>query len=356
MTTITSPFAPPLDTSGTPSDPAEFSLKAALSHWDLEANFLGEMPGGASTRRFFRVDLGSKRAVAMYIPAPSQEIQKARQASGTAPFVAMADLLRSRGVRVPEIYECDEKHNMLLVEDLGDDTLANYLSRTPSARVELYRTAVQDLADAQLSLASLPKDSIVATRAFDKDLLRWEIDHFADWALVGQDIPLNTSDRLIFEESADYLATVIASWKQGFVHRDYQSRNLMVTEGANGRTLTWIDFQDAMLGPRAYDLVALLTDSYQSFSREFVEDRLDDFAIARGIRDEKQKLLFEFDFLTVQRKLKDAGRFIFIDRVNKNPNFLPYVNSTIDKARSALSRVKSHGPLERLDALLARLL
>jgi hypothetical protein len=337
------------------TDPALQSISQALADWKLDAELLGEMPGGASTRRFFRLKIESKRMVAMYIPAPSQEIQKSGQSSGTAPFVEVAGLLGASGVRVPEIFECDERRNLLLVEDLGDDTLANYLARVPDARLSLYQTAVRDLAQAQQALSVLPPNSIVTRRAFDKDLLRWEIDHFADWALKGQDISLTKSDRLIFDECAEYLATTIAGWERGFVHRDYQSRNLMVTEGAGEGKLTWIDFQDAMMGPRVYDLVALLTDSYQNFSRQFVEERLTEFCRELGIEGELEQLLFEFDFLTVQRKLKDAGRFVFIDRVNHNPSFLPYVDSTIEKARAALSRVKGHGPLDGLHELLTRL-
>ena len=104
------------------------------------------------------------------------------------------------------------------------------------------------------------------------------------------------------------------------MHRDYQSRNLMVRAG---EALCWIDFQDALLGPRVYDLVALLNDSYQVFDRAFVEARLDDYARARGLdAAERAALGREFDLVTVQRKLKDAGRFVFIDRVKQNPSFL----------------------------------
>lgn len=337
-------------------DPAHRALCAALPAWDLPLAILEEMPGGASTRRFFRLDRRGEPVVAMYVPAPSQEIQKARQSCGTAPFVEVARLLDEHDVPVPRLFERDEEHHLLLVEDLGDDTLANYLEKNESKRTELYQIAVRELALAQRKLDPLPDSSIVKTRAFDRDLLRWEIDHFSDWALEARGIQLCAEDRQIFDESADYLATTIASWPRGFVHRDYQSRNLMVTQKKNELGLCWIDFQDAMLGPRAYDLVALLTDSYQTFSRSFIEERLTEFCFERGIEEQRERLIFEFDLITVQRKLKDAGRFIFIDRVNKNPNFLPYVASTIEKARAALARVEEQGPLHRLSELLTRVL
>jgi aminoglycoside/choline kinase family phosphotransferase len=314
-----------------------------------------ELPGGASTRRFFRVPHEGRTAILMYIPEPSQEIAKARQARGGGPFVEVAELLASCGVPVPRVLRRADEHQVLLVEDLGDSTLANYLRKHPETRETLYRQAVCELARAQDELSKLPVDSVVLTRAFDRDLLRWEVDHFRDWALDARNICLPPEDANVFDEAAEYLADTIARWERGFVHRDYQSRNLMVHGGPDDPKLTWIDFQDAMMGPRAYDLVALLTDSYQTFTRSFIEARLDDYCAARNIEAERERIGYEFDFITVQRKLKDAGRFIFIDRVNQNPDFLPFVDSTIDKARAALERVRDDGPLGKLHDLLNRL-
>jgi aminoglycoside/choline kinase family phosphotransferase len=191
----------------------------------------------------------------------------------------------------------------------------------------------------------------VATRAFDETLLRWELDHFREWGLEARDRALSPEDRARFDAIADRLARRIAAWPRGFVHRDYQSRNLMVVDrGAEqGVELVWIDFQDALLGPRAYDLVALLNDSYQSLDHAFIEVRLDDFAAARGEgRAGREALGREFDVITVQRKLKDAGRFIFIDRVKKNPSFLPYFEPSLDKVKAALSRLADEEDMREL--------
>jgi aminoglycoside/choline kinase family phosphotransferase len=105
-----------------------------------------------------------------------------------------------------------------------------------------------------------------------------------------------------------------------------------------------------------YDLVALLTDSYQTFSRDFVEQRLDEYARHLGLdATGRLQVGWEFEMVTVQRKLKDAGRFVFIDRVNNNPNFLGFVDSTISKARLAISRVGECRELQRLGELLDRI-
>src|SRR6185295_3031628 len=105
-----------------------------------------------------------------------------------------------------------------------------------------------------------------------------------EWALEARGVRLSIHDRRIFQHSAEHLARTIASWPRGFVHRDYQSRNLMVVRDAQGHLgLGWIDFQDAMLGPRIYDLVALLSDSYQEFDADFIEERLDEYAEHSGL-------------------------------------------------------------------------
>ena len=209
--------------------------------------------------------------------------------------------------------------------------------------------------DAQRKLARLPEGSVVATRAFDEDLLRWEIDHFREWGLDARGKALSAEDRATFDAIGDRLARQIAGWRRGFVHRDYQSRNLMVRgQGA----LAWIDFQDALMGPRVYDLVALLNDSYQEFDRAFVDARLDEFAERAGLgAAEREQLGVEFDRVTVQRKLKDAGRFVFIDKVKSNASFLKFVGPTVRKVSQALAHLAPHdADMKTLLAILRRAL
>lgn len=313
------------------------------------------MPGGASTRRYFRVTLPDRTAVAMFVPegAKAEEVQKAHD--GTRwPFLEVRDLLADRGVDVPEILAEDTERGWLVIEDLGEDTLANWLLRHPDEKPAMYTRAVRDLARAQRELAELPAGSVIATRTFDFDLLRWEIEHFREWGLDARDKRLAPGDVARWNALADDLARRIADLPKGFVHRDYQSRNLMVVRGR----LVWIDFQDALLGPRVYDLVALLNDSYQEFDRAFVEARLAEYAEAAGLgKDDLARLVDEFDLVTVQRKLKDAGRFVFIDRKKGNSSFLKFVTPTIRKVNAALGRLAPHDPaMAELREILRRAL
>ncbi len=103
-----------------------------------------------------------------------------------------------------------------------------------------------------------------------------------------------------------------------------------------------IDFQDALQGPRQYDLVALLRDSYVELDRPLIDAMLKRYAqrfeAEGGEPIDLGEFTAFFDLLTVQRKLKDAGRFVFIDQVKKNPSFLVHIPSSLGYVRDALKR------------------
>lgn len=354
-----SPVRPPSTSASPSADLAH--LHELLGRTLGAARSVDAMPGGASTRRYFRVALpDGKSAVAMFVPegGKPEEVQKEHEGARW-PFLEVRDLLHERGIEVPAVLAEDTPRGWLVIEDLGDHTLANWLLEHPRDKTGLYTKAVTDLARAQGVLRELPAGSVVTSRTFDFDLLRWEIEHFREWGLDARGKPLAERDVARWCEIADRLARRVADLPQGFVHRDYQSRNLMVGRGAKGDLrLVWIDFQDALLGPRVYDLVALLNDSYQEFERSFIEVRLAEYAAAAGLDDAgREGLMAEFDVVTVQRKLKDAGRFVFIDRQKNNSSFLKFVTPTIRKVAGALARLAPQDPqMAELREILARAL
>lgn len=318
--------------------------------------------GGASPRRFHRIRprartteieallAGAGTAVVMEVPPDTPDVAFASGLGRRWPFLEVRDLLEAIGVRVPRVLADASERGLLLVEDLGP-TLAEHLAAHPGERETWYRAAARDLARAQVRLDPLPEDSVVRLRAFDEALLGFEIDHFREWGLEARGTMLAAGERATFDAARARLVETLAGLPRGFVHRDYQSRNLLVTRAPG--VLGWIDFQDALLGPRAYDLVALLCDSYQPFDRNFVERRLDDYAAARGLdAGERHALGREFDLITVQRKLKDAGRFVFIEKRRGDPSFLPFVEPTLSIVRQALARLADVAELRALSALL----
>jgi aminoglycoside/choline kinase family phosphotransferase len=313
---------------------------------------LSKLRGGLSARQFFRAEraLGAA-AIVMWLPDDAPERVLARRLGRRLPFLEIRDLLENARVRVPRLFGALPERGVLVVEDLGE-TLAERLARAPAERDGLYRRAVTDLAAAQRALAELPADSIVRTRGFDRELLTWEVEHFREWGVEALGVTLSAAEQATFERATSYLVETITGFAPGFVHRDYQSHNLLAQPDGS---IAWIDFQDALLGPRAYDLVALLYDSYQQFDQAFVGERLAEFADARGLDGAAAAALhFELDIITVQRKLKDAGRFVFFERTRGDPSYLQFFVPSLEAVRGALSRLPARPELSGLSAIVTR--
>lgn len=315
------------------------------------------LPGGCSTRRYYRVRFPEphepRTALVMRLPDDalgSDEITDGSRPT-ELPFVAVQRLLEKKQIRVPRIFDVDLPNSIVLLEDLGDETFEDRLGRR--AREDwpsLYGQAIDLLADLHSRCESLGDESTVEARRFDRALLRWELDHFREWGLETLHGTLAAEERAGFDADFDRLADAIAAMPTGFVHRDYQSRNLMWKEEA----LVVIDFQDALIGPRAYDLVALLCDSYVAIDEALQLSMLDRYARRRGHDDEGRRTLErEFFTIAVQRKLKDAGRFVFMDRERGNPAFLRWYPGSLEYVGRALRRLPEWATLaERLSRLL----
>ncbi|MBL8953953.1 MAG: phosphotransferase [Myxococcaceae bacterium] len=308
-----------------------------------------KLKGDASNRSYYRVSLGPKSWVVMVMPPDA--VKKSEEASkGEAPkelpFVNVHRYLTSLGVRVPHIVQYDEPAGMMVLEDLSDQTFEQALVTT-GQKEQLYGAAVDLLATLRLTAEARPDPSCLAfTRAFDQDLYDWELHHFREWGLEAwSGKKPEGAERAELDAIFQRISKELAAAPRGFTHRDYQSRNLMVKDGE----LVVIDFQDALQGPRQYDLVALLRDSYVELERPFVEDMLRRYLKRIGGGDEGDFIRF-FDLLTVQRKLKDAGRFEFINRVKGNPGFLPSIPASLRYVKAALDKQPQLSDLRRIVA------
>ncbi|HZA15217.1 MAG TPA: phosphotransferase, partial [Myxococcaceae bacterium] len=197
-----------------------------------------------------------------------------------------------------------------------------------------------------------PDPSCIAfSRAFDEDLYDWELHHFREYGLeIWSGKKPSAAQRERLDRIFRRISRELAAAPRGFTHRDYQSRNLMVKDDE----IVVIDFQDALQGPRQYDLVALLRDSYVELDASLVDRMLDRYieAFARlgGERIDAGPFKACFDLLTVQRKLKDAGRFEFINRVKGNPDFLVSIPASLRYVKQALDRLP---PLTDLREIVA---
>jgi aminoglycoside/choline kinase family phosphotransferase len=311
------------------------------------------LAGHASLRTYWRVgETGRGSSVVMLLApdAPPDEISKQGPPLGLVPFVEVQRYLARIGVRVPQLLAWSQTEGYAVLEDLGDDMLVSRLG-AGGARATLYRDAVELLAQMRVRADNAPDSSCVAfQRGYDYDLFMRELEHFLDWGLgAWKGVALPSSELDVVHDAFGFIAERLAAEPSGFTHRDYQSRNLMVLPGG---TQVVIDFQDALLGPRQYDLVSLLRDSYVTLDHGFIDQMIRQYLAATaslgGPRVEERPFREVFDLLTVQRKLKDAGRFVYIDRVKGNPDFLRFVPVALSYVREALVRLPELSELQEI--------
>jgi aminoglycoside/choline kinase family phosphotransferase len=310
-----------------------------------------KLKGDASTRSYYRVSSATAVPSSLIVMRLPQDALKSDElghsvAPSELPFLNVQRHLHGLGIPVPQVLVSDLARGVVLLEDLGDETFEARLLASPRDQwVTLYRSAIELMGEMHRCAHPNDPECIAYSRNFDRQLLRWELDHFRAWGLEALGLSLSDAEARIFADASDRLVDEILALPQGFVHRDFQSRNLMwsARRRAPGE-LVVIDFQDALIGPAVYDLVALLCDSYVNLTETEQRSLIGHAAALR--RESVESLERAFWLVSVQRKLKDAGRFVFIDQVRGNPGFLPWYAPSLRYVGRALAHLPQFAALE----------
>lgn len=249
------------------------------------------------------------------------------------PWLRMQRELAARGLPVPEVLRVDPERRFLLIEDLGDERLHDRVRGLDApAREAAYAPAVELLRTFQRATADL-----VVPATFGPSHMRAELEEFRTMALEARlGVRLPADDHALLDRVFDDLVARLDALPKVLAHRDFQSQNLMVTP----RGLVLVDFQDAFMAPAVYDAVALLRDSYVVLTSG-ERDRL---LAATGLDP------WAFHLQTVQRKLKDSGRFETLARRGKT-HFLAYFGDSI---RYVMESLLTIGLYPELRDLLSR--
>jgi aminoglycoside/choline kinase family phosphotransferase len=243
------------------------------------------------------------------------------------PFIRVSGFLESMKLNAPRVLEADLEQGFLLLSDLGNTQYLARLREDPATAEGLYDDALNALSQMQERGAAFQS----RLPPYDKALLQFELSLFHDW-LCGTHLGIDFSndDEIEWQQLCDLLVSNALDQPQVFVHRDYHSRNLMVTADANPGIL---DFQDAVEGPLTYDLVSLLKDCYIKWSDERIQSwargyfrRLD--AAVRASMSEESFLRY-FELMGVQRQLKAAGIFARLNHRDGKPEYLLDVPRTL---------------------------
>lgn len=306
---------------------ASDSRLANLTQWVVEdLGFEGATIAPASVdasfRRYFRVTRNSDSYIVMDAP-PDKE--------NSAPFLTVARILGSMNLNVPIVLARDMERGFLLLSDLGS---RQYLDALPAdgAADRLYGDALDALrtmqtADARASLR-VPR--------YDRSLLMREMQLLPEWFLHRHlGFELSSAELAMLDALFGSLADAALSQPTVFVHRDYHSRNLLVTPQNNPGIL---DFQDAVWGPVTYDLASLLKDCYIAWPPARVRQWVLGYRetlLAAGfeLRADAAEFMRWFDLMGLQRHIKVLGIFARLFYRDGKAQYLKDLPRVLDYAR-----------------------
>ena len=305
------------------------------------------IPGDASTRRYFRVRTRNSSFIAM-------KMQSFGDVGEQLPFIQVQKHLSRLGVNVPQIIDIEPKQGLILLSDLGDETLLKRLERVSKKRDQLvwFKRAIDLVLNMQVIATKTTAPIDAYGLYFDEEKLMWEVGftlaHFYNGALA-RNIPAKENKAV--ETYFKMICKRLASQEWYFTHRDYHGRNVMV----QGNDLYMIDFQDARLGCPQYDLASLLRDSYYQLEEDVVYELVDYYLRtkekAEGIKENHKEFVRVFDLMSIQRNFKAIGSFASFYMKRQDVRYLKFIGNTFENIRRNLLKFPE---LEELRCLLFR--
>ena len=312
-------------------------LKGLQPSWQLDLDTLTPASADASFRRYFRIESKNPdfRTLIIMDAPPQHEPLDA--------FIQVDLLLSEAGLNVPKILEQDIQNGFLLLNDLGNKT---YLAELNSESADhLYRDASHALA--QMQLASKPG----VLPNYDEVLLQRELDLFPEWYLRKHlHIELNELQEAQLKKSFELIIENNLAQAKVYVHRDYHSRNLMVTDKNNPGV---IDFQDAVYGPITYDAASLWRDAYIAWPEERVIDWVIKFwedgrRAGLPMPNDFGQFYRDFEWMGLQRHLKVLGIFARLFHRDGKEGYLKDIPLVLEYAIACTNRYIELKPLARL--------
>ncbi|NOT15843.1 MAG: phosphotransferase [Methylotenera sp.] len=292
----------------------------------------------ASFRRYFRVHTSNETLIAMDAPPPQENCE---------PFVRIAKLFGDAGLNVPKVIAQDLEQGFLLLNDLGNDTYLSQINLTNAP--QLYADANNALI--KLQLASKPN----VLPNYDAELLTREMQLFPDWYIAKHlSVTLDDKQQAVLSNTFNLLTENILGQAQVYVHRDYHSRNLMITQENNPGVL---DFQDAVYGAITYDLVSLLKDAYIEWDEELIIDWLVRYwqnARKAGlpVPEDFSEFYRDFEYMGAQRHIKVLGIFARLYHRDGKDGYLKDMPLVMHYLQKVCDRYVELRPMLRLlDAL-----
>lgn len=330
----------------------------------LEQSGLGDadrryLLGDASVRAYETVSAGDQRPLIL-MNAPRRTLgpvirdgktygEIAHLAHSVASFVAMDRALRERGFAAPEIHAQDLEKGLLLLENLGNSGI---VSQDGSPIRERYLASAELLAAIHACNwpAELPLANGLTHRLppYDRDAMMIEVELFLDWFMpFASGRNASDAERIEFHAIWDDLIARLGKSESGIVLRDFHSPNIIWRADRQGHDrLGIIDFQDALIGPSAYDVASLAFDARIDVPSDLSEAIVEIYRQAQGLSSAAERERFEeaFAIAAAQRNTKILGLFVRLDRRDGKPYYLRH----LPRIRDYVMRALDHPVMERL--------
>ena len=300
-----------------PADLESFLAQAGWARARIEP-----LAGDASFRRYFRVTRADgETAMLMDAPPPNED---------PTPFLRAARWLDLNGLRAPRILADRVDRGLVLIEDFGHARMRDYLDQWPDDEAAVYKGAVEVLAQ----LRELPPGPFLDYSL--SEYLR-EVRLFVEWYCAAQYLDVDAAGFISAWEAV--LGELLPRQRPGVtVLRDYHAENIMLLGALEKQGL--LDFQDALIGHPAYDLVSLLQDARRDVSPELEAEMFDHYIQATGA--DPETFLADYARLGAQRNLKIVGIFVRLWRRDGKPRYL----DLIPRVWALLERDLAHPALE----------
>ena len=280
-----------------------------------------QLAGDASTRKYYRIIANNKSYVLMSMSSFEND----------TPFISTQKYIHSLGVNVPSILDFNDKLGYILLEDLGDITMESAIKEDINITKELYFKAIDSLIMIQVAEESVPSTIPAKNLYFDNEKFSFELNFMVEHLFKGfLKLNLDDKDISIINDFNSSLIKRITEAPMYFCHRDYHSRNLMY----KNEQLYQIDFQDARLGIKYYDLSSLLFDAYIVLTDDFRNELLKYYE-----NKTNEKIDEKYFYLTaLQRNLKASGSFASFYNTRGISFYLHFLISTFSYIISHLKR------------------
>ena len=303
----------------TTRDPIPVDAEAFLASAGWGGASIAPLDGDASFRRYFRISGARGSAMLMDAPPPHED---------PVPYLRAAKWLDANGMRAPHILAEDASRGLVLIEDFGEIRMREYLDAWPADEMEVYRYAVDTL----VQLHRLPPGPFTAYGL--AEYMR-EARLFVEWWCPAQGLSVDAAGWDAAWQAT--LAPLLPRQRDGVsVLRDYHAENIMLLGGLEHQGL--LDFQDALVGHRAYDLVSLLQDARRDVSPEVEHAMLAHYLAQSGDQPEFRA---DYAVLGAQRNSKIVGIFVRLWRRDGKPRYL----SLIPRVWALLERDLAHPAL-----------